>query len=187
MIRFAVAALASLAVIVPHSIAQDGPPQSPTLPEHDLLKKFVGAWACDAECVMGPNGETQKSTGTVNSRMLGDLWVINELQFDSPGSTMKGLQTIGYDAEKGQYVGTWVDSVMNHQWNYTGSVNDSGDTLILEATGPLMTGEQGTAQYRDMYQFLPDGRMKVTSQMQQADGSWATFMSGISKKTDASE
>ena len=89
-----------------------------------------------------------------------------------------GVQTIGYDAEQKAYVGTWVDSMTGHMWKYKGSVDKSGNKLSLEAEGPnFMTGE-GTANFRDSYEFDGPDHIIARSEMQDEDGKWIEFMKG---------
>ena len=40
-----------------------------------------------------------------NSECCGRFWVINEVQGEMMGTSMTGIQTIGYDATKKMYVG----------------------------------------------------------------------------------
>jgi hypothetical protein len=90
---------------------------------------------------------------------------------------MRATITIGYDQSRNRFVGNWVGSVMGHMFVYDGSLSDDGRTLTLENEGPSFTGE-GTAKYRDIVEMVNDDHRIVSSQMQNADGSWTPFMSG---------
>lgn len=101
---------------------------------------------------------------------------------------MRGLQTIGYDSAKKKYVGTWVDSMMNHLWIYEGTVDESGTKLTLEAEGPNFMSDGKLARFRDAYEFKTPDHILVSSSMLGEDGKWTTFMTGESKRTtDAKE
>ena len=65
---------------------------------------------------MGPDQPMMQSKGTMNSRMVGGFWVINKMNMEMTRMQMTGIETIGYNAEKTEYVGTWIDSMMNHMW-----------------------------------------------------------------------
>ena len=91
---------------------------------------------------------------------------------------MTAVQMIGYDSEKKKYVGTWVDSMMNHMWRYEGSVDDSGKTLTLEAEGPNFMAAGKTTKFRDAYEFKSKDHIVATSSMLTDDGKWVTFMTG---------
>lgn len=58
--------------------------------------------------------------------------VYDEMQSNPQGTPMCGIQTIGYDATKKKYVGTWVDSMMNYLWLYEGNVDETGNKLTHE-------------------------------------------------------
>jgi hypothetical protein len=109
---------------------------------------------------------------------LGDIWIVSNLEGEMPGGAgkMHGMMTVGFDATKGKYIGTWVDSVMPHMWIYEGSLDETGKILTLNAVGPNMMTGVGTANYRDITEFkTPDHRV-LTSQAEGPDGMWVTFM-----------
>ena len=116
-----------VSVLLGRALHAQVPPEFPkSQPEHKWLQQFVGQWESELECKMGPDQPTMKCKLAISSRMLGDFWVVNELSGDMMGTPMVGIQTIGYDTEENAYVGTWVDSMMNHMWKYEGSVDESG-------------------------------------------------------------
>ncbi len=168
---------AAIALLVPLSTLLAQPPEMPAEKEHEFLKRFVGEWASETEASMGPGQPAIKGKGTMNARMLGDFWVINDMTGDM-GGEMTAVQTIGYDPEKKKYVGTWVDSMMNHMWKYEGTVDQSGKTLTLEAEGPSFADPGKVTKYRDAYEFKSADHIVATSSMQDADGKWIVFMTG---------
>lgn len=145
--------------------------------QHDWLKQFVGVWESNGEmpAVEGqPAGGSLK--GTTSFRMIGELWLVSEMKMDMNGFSMRGLQTIGYDSKNQKYIGTWVDSVMNHMWHYTGKVDESGKRLDLEADGPDMMNPAKTAKYRDSYVFKSPDEIMTESFVMGPEGEWITFM-----------
>lgn len=172
-------AFSFVAVICANSTILAQPPEFPTpTKEHQWLKQFVGKWETQSEGTMGPSQPTVKAKGTLDGRMLGGFWVVNELQMDVMGSSVTGIQTIGYDPAKKKYVGTWVDSMMNHLWNYEGSVDATGKILTLDAMGPnfMVPGKQ--TMFRDAYEFKSADHVIATSSMMGEDGKWIVFMTG---------
>lgn len=164
------------------AIAQ-GQPQFPgPVKEHQWLKKFVGQWSTTSKASMGPNLPPMECSGTIESRMIGEFWVVNEMQSDVQGTPMRGLQTIGYDPAKKKCVGTWVDSMVNHLWLYEGTVDESGNKLTLETEGPNFMADGKLAKFRDSYEFKSPNHVIVTSSMLGEDGKWITFMYGESKR-----
>jgi hypothetical protein len=155
--------------------------------EHAWLKQFVGTWETASECSLGPGQEPLKCQGTMSARMLGDLWVVVESESSMMGTKVNALQTLGFDPKKKKYIGTWVDSMLNHMWQYEGELDDAGTKLTLEAEGPNFLEEGKTAKFRDIYEFKSPDQVSITSQMQGADGAWAAFMSGSATRTKAAQ
>lgn len=141
---------------------------------HSFLKKFVGEW----EALMGPEADdpNAKPNCSISGRMLGGLWVVVSYEGDMGGAPLHALQTIGFDEKSGKYIGTWVDSMMNHMWKYEGTVNEEGTTIALEADGPdMMGGTDRMVRYRDVYEFKSPDLIESSSQVWQ-DDKWFTFM-----------
>lgn len=151
--------------------------------EHQWLEQFVGEWEVESEGSMGPDQPVMKCKGTMKCRMLGGFWVVNEMNTDMMGMQMIGVQTIGYNPEKSKYVGTWVDSMMNHMWQYEGTVDKSGKVLTLEAEGPNFMAEGKTTQFRDAYEFKSSDHIVATSSMLGEDGKWVVFMTGNMRRS----
>lgn len=177
-------AICVLAVSGTLSIAQDVP--SGPEPEHKWLEQFAGEWTTQTEALMGPDQPPVKSDGTMSSRMIGGIWVTNEMKSEFMGIPTTGLQTIGYDPKKQKYVGTWVDSMMNHMWQYEGSVDSSGKKLTLDTEGPSFSEKGKTTMYRDAYEFISKDEILATSSMLGDNGKWVQFMSGTIKRRKAS-
>lgn len=150
--------------------------------EHEWLKQFVGEWESESKASMRPGQPPLECTGTMSCRMLGPFWVISEVTGHMGGTTVKAVQTIGYDPEKKRYVGTWVDSMMNHLWKYEGAVDESGKKLTLEAEGPNFMAGGKTTKFRDAYEFKSKDHIVVTSSMLTEDGKWVTFMTGHARR-----
>ena len=150
--------------------------------QHEWLRQFVGEWESEAEGPAAPGQPAMKCNGTMSSRMLGGFWVISEVKAEMMGTTMNAIQTIGYDPAKKMYVGTWVDSMMNHMWRYEGSVDATGKILTLEAEGPNFFTEGKVTKFRDAYEFKSKDHIIATSSMQGDDGKWITFMTGNARR-----
>jgi hypothetical protein len=158
--------------------AQEVPGLPQASKEHKWLEQFVGEWESTAEASLGPGQPPLACTGKASGRMLGGFWLIYESEGEMMGLTTKAIQTIGYDAEKKTYVGTWVDSMINHLWHYKGSVDESGKKLILEAEGPNFMAGGRLTKFRDAYAFKSPDHIEFTSAMLGDDGKWVQFMTG---------
>lgn len=171
-----------LCLIVGSLSAQD-PLQVPgPKKEHEWLKQFVGEWLTQSRGTMGPGQPPVESSGTLSSKMLGEFWVLNELKGDYEGFAMVGVQTIGYDAEKKKYVGTWIDSATAYMWKYEGTVDESGKILTLEAEGPNFMSDGKLTKFFDIYEFKSADEVAMTSRMFGTDGKWVTFMTGTATR-----
>lgn len=150
--------------------------QEPDAPQNEQpvgfewLKQFEGAWKTDFD-------------GTMHSRIVGDRWLVSEFSFQKGPFS---IQTLGFDAKKKKFVGTWVDATSDHIWRYTGDLDESGKVLLLEATGPDLNDPSKMRLYRDSYEFVSADEIKAMSQMQGDDKQWRTFNTGkmIRKKSE---
>jgi hypothetical protein len=165
-------------VLVAGVSAQEVPIFPQPTKEHQWLQQFVGEWDTTAEGKMGPDQPAITCKGTAKSRMLGGFWLLTESDNEMMGVKINALQTIGYDSTKKKYIGTWVDSMLNHLWEYEGSVDATGKKLTLEAEGPNMLSPGKTAKFRDEYEFKSPDHIEATSSMQGEDGKWVQFMVG---------
>jgi hypothetical protein len=137
--------------------------------EHFALERLVGTWDVKSS-VTGSDGRW-----TETCRSLDGMWYIAEGEGDVPGGTAKTVLTVGYDPEKGKYVGTWVGTMMAMLWLYEGDLSEDGTTLSLYCTGPDFKGEGRTVEYREQIIFQDDDHRIFTSATRQEDGSWETF------------
>ena len=145
--------------------------------EHKWLQRLVGDWNYEVECDMGPGQPQSKTTGSENVRSLGGLWVIAEGQGEMPGGgAATTIITLGYDPQKGRYVGTFIASMMTYLWEYDGEMDASGKVLTLNAEGPDMSTEGKMAKYKDVIELKSDDHRVLTSHMLGDDGTWRQFM-----------
>lgn len=145
--------------------------------QHQWLSRLVGDWSFESECLMGPDQPPMKSQGVESVRSLGGLWTIGEGQCEAtdPGG-MKSIMTLGYDPVSGQFVGTFIASMMSHLWIYTNGTLDANETVLtLDADGPKFTGE-GMAKYQDSIEFVNDDHRVLRSRVLGEDGTWVHFM-----------
>jgi hypothetical protein len=158
--------------------AQETPEAPKPTEEHQWLQQFVGQWESTAEAALGPGQPTITCHGKATSRMIGGFWVVTESEGEMMGTKIHALQTIGYDPAKKKYIGSWVDSMFNHMWEYEGTVDSSGKKLTLEAQGPnFMAGGKPT-KFRDSYEFKSKDHIEAVSSMLGEDGKWVQFMTG---------
>ncbi len=86
------------------------------------------------------------------------------------------IMTVGFDVQKGRYVGTWIGSMMTYLWRYDGNLDAAENVLTLNAEGPHMTIEGKIMRYRDVIAFKSDDHRTLTAHMQDEAGKWQTIM-----------
>mgnify|MGYP000997372336 CR=1 FL=1 len=151
--------------------------------EHLWLQKFVGEWAYESECNMGPGQPLSTFRGTESVRSLGGLWVLCEGRWETPGGgTTTTIMTLGYDPLKKKYVGTFIGSMMTNIWAYEGTLDPAGTTLPLDTEGPSFVGDGKMVKFKDVLEFKSDDHRVLTSHMQGENGEWSVFMTANYKR-----
>ncbi len=145
--------------------------------EHEWLQKLVGEWTFEGEASMEPGMPSEEFTGTESVRPIGDLWIVAEARIDAPGmAPMINVLTLGFDPQKGRFVGTFVASMMTYLWVYDGELDPNGRTLHLYSTGPTMGPSGKTVSFRESIEFVSDDERIWRSTMQADDGDWQEVM-----------
>lgn len=148
--------------------------------EHEWLQRLVGEWTYEGAMKMGE--EEHKSSGTETIRPFGKFWTVGDMAGQMPGSDVKTLSTItlGYDADKKKYVGTFVSDMMGFLWIYEGTLN--GNALTLDCKGPSFKGDGKLADYQDIIEVKGSDEYEMSSQTKGEDGKWTKFMSMTFKR-----
>lgn len=155
-----------------------GQPQA----EHQWLEQLVGTWTVETTCQAASETQPQIVNGQLVCRSLGGLWFALEGTTPNPdGAPWTTIMTLGYDPRQGKYVGTFIGSMMTHQWVYVGEVDQSGSRLVLDCRGPKMEGE-GLANYRDTIEIKSPDEYTLSSEIEQDDGTWNHFMTAIHRR-----
>lgn len=152
--------------------------------QHKWLEKFLGEWTIEGVCETGPGQPEMKHSGGERVRSLGGMWIVAEGRMEMPGAgegTM--ITTLGFDKQRGRFVGTWVGSMMDHMWVYEGELDASGRILTLSTEGPEFGVEGKMAKYRDVYEFKSDDHRTLTSAKLGEDGEWRPFMRADYRRT----
>lgn len=150
--------------------------------EHLWLKQLEGEWITSSEMIPGPDQPTMKGTGTDSTRMLGDHWSISELKTTVEGTTVSGIMTIGWDATKKKYIGTWIDSMTDKMWHYEGTLDATKKKLSLHAEGPSMTDPSKNSNYIDAIEIVDKDTRILTSSIEVEGGGWTTFLTSTAQR-----
>ncbi len=148
--------------------------------EHRWLNQLVGEWAWEMDAQMeAPAGSDQpptKHTGTESVKSLG-VWVMcHGTQAMADGQPGLTVMTIGFDTTKKKFVGSFIGSMMTHQWLYEGELDAAGKVLTLNADGPSFTDPTKTTKYQDKIEVVSADHRILTSQALGDDGNWVQFM-----------
>jgi Protein of unknown function (DUF1579) len=144
--------------------------------EHDWLRQLTGEWTFEHDAP-GPDGTTQKITGTESGRMIGDVWVMLEGRITHPDGTATTVMSLGYDPEKQRFIGTFLGSMMTDLWVYEdGQLDPSGRALHLSTEGPDFSTPGARAKYVDTIEVVSADERLLISKTQGADGNWSEFM-----------
>jgi hypothetical protein len=118
------------------AIAQ-GPAMPQPTSEHALLAQDVGEWTATVKMWMGP-GDPVESTGTETVSMRGPFWQVADFKGNVMGQDFEGTGWTGWDAEKKQYVGVWIDSMTPGIAHGTATWDPAAKTFngSMESMGP---------------------------------------------------
>lgn len=158
-------------------LAEAAPPAMPPMPEasdaHRWLHRLIGRWAATPA-----EGYGDGAPGWIEEvRAVGDIWVVAEGRGEGPGGQpMTTLVQLGHDPAMGHFVGTWIGSMMNHMWLYTGTLDATGERLTLDCEGPDCGSPGRVARYQDIIAFFDPDHRALISRMEGEDGQWREIM-----------
>ncbi|MFO0945150.1 MAG: DUF1579 domain-containing protein [Planctomycetota bacterium] len=143
--------------------------------EHQWLQRLVGEWEYEAEMFMKDKPPV-KAKGEDHVRSLGGFWILSEQKSEMFGVPFTGLMTLGYDASKKKFVGTWVDSMSGNLWNYQGTLDAGGKVLTLETEGFCPAEPGRISAFKEVIEVKDDNHRVFTSSVQGSDGQWTTMV-----------
>ncbi len=145
--------------------------------EHEWLAQLVGEWEWEGEVSPQPGQPPHKLTGVERVRSLSGMWFICE----SAGSHgdecgIEHVVTLGYDPDRGCYVGTWIGSMMSTLWVYQGQLDETRTRLLLCSDGPDCFDAGKISHYRDIVVIIDDDHRELHSEVQREDGEWEKLL-----------
>ena len=138
MVRTMIAGtLATALMVLDSTRAADDPPAggpAAPLPQHKVLAREVGVW--DAEVTMtvpGADADAKPTTSKAveTNALIGDKWLISDFKGEFGGMEFQGHGQTGYDAKKGKYVGTWVDTFSARIDTLEGTFDEKTQTMTM--------------------------------------------------------
>jgi hypothetical protein len=149
------------------ALAQEMPQPGP---EHERLKKDVGAWDASVKSWNAPDTEPMEWTGVETSALQpGGFWLLTSFKGDLGGMEFCGNSTTGYDPAKKKYISTWVDSMTPTLTVSEGTYNAANQELTM--TGSMVDPSSGKpAQIRSVSKYNADGTRTMTMFMKPEGG-----------------
>jgi hypothetical protein len=147
-------------------------------PELDVFQPDVGTWDVEIKA-WGDDGKPVVTNGKETNRMLGGFWLLTDFQGSMLGFDFQGHGMYSYDAEKKQYVGSWVDSLSASKMDMIGTYNKEKNTMTYEGMAP---GADGTpAKHILNTKYKEDGTRMMTMHLKAGDQKIKIFEMTYSK------
>ena len=155
------------------------------VPDEVWLKQLEGEWTYETECGTRPDGTPQTMSGTESVRALGTFRTVAENRCPAHDGSpeMVSIITLGRDAARGRFIGTFVSSCMAHLWPYDGALDETGRKLSLDSQGPSLSGGEGIDKYRDVIEIESPDRRTLRALVLEPDGGWREFMTSRYRRT----
>jgi hypothetical protein len=131
-------------------LSQEAPEPSP---QHNRLVQSAGVFEGRlTSYVMGPEPVEMKARETIEA--IGPFWTQSFFLCDFMGQPYTGCGSFGYDAERGKYLGTWIDSMSPLLAIMEGERNADGQ-IEMHWMGPDESGAM--VPHRSVTEHRKDG------------------------------
>ena len=108
--------------------------------EHEMLLKGVGKWEGTITMMM-PGMPSEPTPASEEVTALGQFWTTSHFKTSFMGMPFEGHGQFGYDPEKGEFVGTWIDSMQPAMALMSGEYDEENNALHMRWMAPDMTGQ----------------------------------------------
>jgi hypothetical protein len=177
-------ALATLFVAATTAVPQTLEERQDLAPDA-FLEKLVGEWSVETEAVRGPGQDPVRAESREAARLLGGQWLVAESSGTTPGGDpVTSILTLGWNPAEEAFLGTWISSMQTHLWQYTGTLDDSGDVLTMETVGPILGDPTRTTQYREVIEIQGVDRRVTRSLILGPDGERFEFARAEYRRAD---
>jgi len=121
------AAIAALTIVNPFQETE-----SQKVKEHDMITKGAGHWAGTITMYLPGVEEPVAAPCKETVTAIGDYWTVSDFKTSFQGAPFHGSSLMGFDVEKGKYVGSWVDSMTTSITNMEGSFDSDRGGIVLD-------------------------------------------------------
>lgn len=135
--------------------------------QHADLMALAGEWSVQYRYRMGADAPWEESAATMKQQVaVGGRWLIGKWTGEIAGMPFDGLQLMGYDKLRGEYVSHWLDSMstwmVSSSGNYTAANELDMRGMMVDVITPegrpyrSVTTFLGADSYRTvMYDTIP--------------------------------
>lgn len=100
-------------------------------PMHDLMKPMVGTWKAVTKSWTGPGEPTVSEGSSENTLIIGGRFLHSAFKGTFFGMPFEGMGITGYNNQKKQFEGVWVDNMGSAvSWSH-GSVDPLGKVITM--------------------------------------------------------
>jgi len=139
--------------------------------QHRQIQRGAGEWV-GTLTMKSPGMPTEPVEAKETVRKHGPFWVVTEFKCQFMGMPYMGHGCFGYDENKGEYVGTWLDSMSSHLSIMRGKHDEESGGIVMHWDAPDMTGKivphrSVQVQTEDAYTmtFYTDGKESMVIDM----------------------
>lgn len=150
-------------------------------PHHERIMEDLGTWTAEGKLMLPGMPAMKFSANEVNTK-LGEYWVLSTFEGDMMGLPFEGRATAGYDPNKKQYVGTWIDNMNPGLAVMTGSSDDDGVITWHWEQFDAMMGR--VMKYKSVNRHLGDGKRSFHSFTVADDGTETPAMEIVYTRAD---
>ncbi|HKB37522.1 MAG TPA: DUF1579 domain-containing protein [Gemmataceae bacterium] len=154
------------------ALAQAPEPQK----EQEWLKQLAGEWDYETEVTLEADKPPMKIKGTESVRTVGNSWITAELKATFADQPFTGILTVGFDAHKKKYLGTWLDSMHGHLLHYEGTLDVAAKTLTLLTEAPNPADPGKLCKFKEVLEVKSKDHKIFTTSLQGEDGKWTPMM-----------
>ncbi|HKX46354.1 MAG TPA: DUF1579 family protein [Planctomycetota bacterium] len=146
--------------------AMEGAPQMPQpTKEHQELLQGVGTWEGTTTMhIPGMPSEPTPAKEIVEA--IGGFWTQAHFKTEVMGMPYHGTGVVGYDAERGKYIGTWCDNMSSFLALMEGEADPSTGHITMRWEAPDMT----TGALTPHWFVLEHGENEYTSTFYAGEG-----------------
>jgi Protein of unknown function (DUF1579) len=114
-------------------------------PEHAYLKQYLGTWTTEMTFAHDSEGNKVKGTATF-TEVFGGRYIKSDFQSTMEGQPFLGSMTMGFNKNRKQFEGIWIDSMGSQVYMFTGTADSTGKVITTTGSMDSMMGDKTTSK-----------------------------------------